>query len=82
MKLVVDPSGNIRCLYSEEIDLHAFGILNIQRASHVEPDPDGRWHVDLSPVGGPSLGRFRTRSEAIAAEIGWLEANWLIMSHP
>lgn len=77
MKLVVDPVGNIRCLYSEEIDLLAFGVLNIQRASHVEPDSDGRWRADLSPVGGPVVGPFSTRSEALVAEMQWLETNWL-----
>ena len=35
------------------------GTLAIKRASHVEPDGLGRWHADLSPVGGPFLGPFR-----------------------
>lgn len=81
MKLVVDPAGNIRCLYSEKIDLHAFGVLNIQRASHVEPDVDGRWRADLTPVGGPVLRSFDARSDALAAETQWLEANWLMPPH-
>ena len=50
----------------------------IARASHVEPDPDGRWQADLRPVGGPVLGPFDRRSEALAAELAWLEAHWLV----
>jgi hypothetical protein len=64
-------------VYSEEIDLAALGSPVITRASHVEPDPQGRWWADLSPVGGPTLGPFDSRSEALAAERSWLETNWL-----
>jgi hypothetical protein len=47
------------------------------RASHVEPDDRGRWLADLSPIGGPVLGPFDRRSEALEAEVTWLEENWL-----
>jgi len=33
------------------------------------------WQSDLSPSGGPTLGPFISRDEAIVAEIDWLEAN-------
>ena len=36
------------------------------------------WLADLSPVNGPVLGPFDRRSEALAAELAWLEANWLL----
>ena len=39
-----------------------------RRASHVEPDADGRWWADLSPVAGPRLGPFEVRSAALDAE--------------
>ena len=29
------------------------------------------------PFAGPVLGPFGCRSEALAAEVAWLEANWL-----
>ena len=76
MDLVVDPAGVVRCVYDESIDLAAIGALSIARASHVEPDAAGRWVADLAPVGGPALGPFALRSEALAAERAWLEANW------
>jgi hypothetical protein len=76
MLLVVEPTGLVRCVYGEAIDLTALGPLSIRRASHVEPDGEGLWWADLAPVGGPRLGPFTLRSEALAAERGWLEDHW------
>jgi len=78
MQLVVTPDGAVRCLYSEELNLHALGTLTIVRGSHVEPTANGRWTADLSPVSGPLLGPFDSRSQALAAESRWLEEHWLI----
>ena len=77
MQLIIEPGGVVRCIYSEHIDLAALGSPAIARASHVEPDQQGRWWADLSPVYGPRLGPFSNRSEALAAEQTWLEKNWL-----
>jgi hypothetical protein len=77
MQLVIQSSGTVHCLYGEELDLHQIGTLAIARGSHVEPDSSGQWTADLSPVHGPRLGPFRSRSEALAAERQWLEAHWL-----
>jgi hypothetical protein len=74
MILLIDPHGTAHALYSETIDLASLGTLSIRRASHVEPDSEGRWHADLSPCQGPSLGPFAKRSDALAAEAQWLEA--------
>jgi hypothetical protein len=77
MQLVIEPGGVVRCIYDETFDLTALGSPAISRASHVEPDRQGRWWADLSPVSGPTLGPFRNRSEALAAEHAWSETNWL-----
>ena len=77
MHIVVRADGAIRCLYDEAIELAELGRLSIRRASHVEPDELGRWIADMSPVQGPVLGPFASRSEALAAEQDWLEAHWL-----
>jgi len=77
MELRVEPGGVVRCLYAEDIDLSCLGVLVIRRASHVEPDEDGRWWADLSPVGGPLVGPCATRSAALEAERAWLEEHWL-----
>ena len=73
MQLRIDRGGMVTCLYGEAIDLAALGDVSLCRASHVEPDGDGRWWVDLAPSGGPRLGPYRRRSEALAAEAAWLE---------
>jgi hypothetical protein len=80
MELLILPDGTIRAIYAEEIDLADLGSVLISRASQVEPDSQGRWMADLSPVRGPVLGPFNRRSEALAAELDWLEANWLLAS--
>jgi hypothetical protein len=72
MELVVGLDGGVRCIYDEMLDLHELGLLTITRASHVEPDSDGNWWADMGPSGGPVLGPFRTRGEALGAERGWL----------
>ena len=72
MDLVVDAGGDVRCIYGEELDLRELGRLQITRASHVEPDADGFWWADMGPSGGPVLGPYRSRSEALGAEREWL----------
>jgi len=78
MELVIQSDGQICCIYDETLDLAPLGQLSIRRASHVEPDSDGRWLADLSPVDGPVLGPFGQRSEALAAEHAWLSEHWLL----
>ncbi len=77
MQLLIERSGQVRCLYGEAIDLSLLGSLTIRRGSHVEPDQQGRWVCDLSPVAGPTLGPFDSRSAALAAEVAWLAQHWL-----
>lgn len=78
MKLIIASDGRVRGVFGEEIDLAALGQPRITRASHVEPDAAGHWLADLAPVGGPVLGPFERRSEALNAEVSWLDANWLV----
>ena len=77
IEVVVSPSGIARSLFDDRLDLRPLGAIDIQRGSHVEPNRDGHWTADLSPVGGPVLGPFNKRSEALAAEVAWLQQNWL-----
>jgi hypothetical protein len=77
MRIVIDSRGMVRCVYGESIDLSAIGQMSIERASHVEPDAQSRWWADLVAVGGPILGPFLRRSEALASEQTWLETHWL-----
>ena len=76
MELVVGCDGSARCIYDEALDLREIGKLQITRASHVEPDAEGYWWADMGPSGGPVLGPFRSRTQALEAEQGWLVA-WM-----
>jgi hypothetical protein len=78
MQMIIQADGAVRCLYTETIDLALLGPLSIERASYVEPTPNGRWLADLSPMMGPVLGPFSQRSAALAVEAAWLESHWLI----
>jgi hypothetical protein len=73
MKLLVDSHGGIRCLYDESIDLTTLGELRICRVSSVEPDCTGHWWADMKIMGGPRLGPYPRRSEALRAEVAWIE---------
>jgi len=77
LKLLISPQGTVHCVYSEAIDLASIGRLAISRGSYVEPNADGQWLVDLSPVNGPQLGPFAQRSAALKSETDWLEQHWL-----
>ncbi len=78
MNLIIEADGQVWGIYGEEIALDALGPPRITRASHVEPDDEGRWLADLSPVGGAVLGPYERRSDALDAEVAWLDANWLV----
>ena len=80
MDLLIQVSGTVRCVFGEEIDLGQLGRLSIRRGSHVEPTPDGQWTADLTPVNGPLLGPFPTRTAALNAEVTWLQEHWLLPS--
>ena len=82
MELLVHPGGEVRCVYAEAIDLHVLGQPHITRASSVEPDEQGRWWADLAPVGGPRLGPFQWRTQALEAEQQWLSRHWLTVKDP
>ena len=73
MDLCISPNGAVTAIYGEVIDLQTLGHTTITRASHVEPDEQGRWFAQI--VDGPNLGPVAKRSEAVAAEIAWLTAN-------
>lgn len=75
MELVVGCDGCVKCIYDEALDLRELGKLQITRASHVEPDRDGFWWADMGPVSGPLLGPYGSRSGALVAERGWLDAS-------
>jgi hypothetical protein len=77
IELVVEPKGTVNCIYTDDLDLAGLGEVRVRRASHCEPDEHGQWWADLAPVGGPKIGPFTKRGEALDAEVAWLRQNWL-----
>ncbi len=77
IEILVDQCGSLRLIYDETLDLDRLGHVSIRRGSHVEPTSDGQWTADLHPVGGPVLGPFHLRSEALTAEVEWLRQYWI-----
>ena len=76
--LLITPDGSLEFIYEDGLrNLLDLGPGEISRASHVEPTTDGRWSADLSPVGGPTIGPFDLRQDAIEAEIQWLREHLL-----
>lgn len=72
--LVIGTDGRVTSIYNDDLaDLYAVGKVTITRASHVEPTSDGEWQADMAPVGGPVLGPFKLRQDALDAEVAWLE---------
>ena len=77
IEIIVGDDGAIRMIYDDDLtsELAKQGKLQVQRASHVEPSENGGWVADLSPVGGPCLGPFDLRKDALTAEVNWLKEN-------
>jgi hypothetical protein len=72
----VDDEGRLTFIYSDDLlFLHELGRSSVTRASHVEPTSAGEWTADMNPSNGPVLGPFKTRKEALDAEIEWLKEN-------
>lgn len=75
LQIVVGKKGKIRFIHDDDLAaaMAPIGKATTQRASHVEPDTNGKWKVDLSPVGGPVLKGFTRRDHASNAEVKWLK---------
>lgn len=86
------PDGTVRAVWSDE-NGPGFRAARVvpKRASRIEVIPDGSqagfFHVDftlLSEITGDYRHRvclakpFSSYSEAVAAEIRWLETNWVL----
>jgi hypothetical protein len=69
---IMIQAGRLIYVYGDELQfLASLGDVTIERASHVEPCGTG-WQADMAPVGGPVLGTWTTRAEALQAEVEYL----------
>jgi hypothetical protein len=59
-------------------------VIDHRRVSDVEPWPDDptKWMADMGRVGGPKLGPFTTRQEALDHEKNWLIAHGVPLRPP
>lgn len=76
LDVFISPDGTIQFVHDDALHAAIVGDntteATTRRASHVEPDGNGLWCADLSPVAGPLIGPFKTRSEALEVELTWL----------
>jgi hypothetical protein len=69
IKLQLTPSGCIRMLWDDAIDLKQFGPVEVSRASHVEFDNEtGLWYVQSAKTLKVLKDDFTTRVKALAWE--------------
>ena len=79
----IDPGGDTRFVYDDQLRGLMEYDAQIRRASHVEPGNVGldqdplAWHADMAPSGGGILGPFTTRAQALEAETAWIKENVL-----
>ncbi len=71
INVLIRPDGSVVMIYQEHLSLTALGPGKVKRASEVNPDGEGKWWAQI--YRGPKLGPFAKRSEAVAAEIRYLE---------
>lgn len=71
--------GQVFFIYSDQLAaiFGKHGILKTARASEVEPTESGQWNADLHRIGGPILGPFNLRREALDAEVEWINNHYL-----
>lgn len=80
--LKIGPDGNIQCLYDDSL-LKLGKVKDVARASYIEPNLAGGWNVTLTKdprngeFKGAFLGTFKTRKEALEAEVSFINANIL-----
>ncbi|MBL8793142.1 MAG: hypothetical protein JNM56_04500 [Planctomycetia bacterium] len=75
MGLLITPDGQVEGIYDERWPLDALGQTTIRRQSHVDWHDGAWWALVLYPDSHryERLGPFARRSEALAAEIHWIE---------
>lgn len=79
--LVICDDGTIVGIYNDDlVGLLSQGRAEVRRASHVEPADGGGWEADMRPAMGeagpvlraPDGQPFKTRAEALAAEVAYI----------
>ena len=70
--VLIYTDGRLKCLWTDEIDLHKIGNLSVERASSVEFNPiPQEWEI-ITPD-GIVRGSHPSRATAIEMEIDYLQ---------
>jgi|SRR5581483_1464998 len=80
IRIVISPDGRlVRAIYNDNLRelFNKLGLAQTHRASHVEPDENNNWIADCSPIGGPKLGPFERREDALTAEVTYINTKGL-----
>ncbi|GJL61685.1 MAG: hypothetical protein NPIRA04_03390 [Nitrospirales bacterium] len=74
--LHIDQFGIIRCPYTEDIPLTAFGTLHVERASHIEWETQEQaWTITL--INGQQLSEtFSSRQKALTFEADYVHKHF------
>lgn len=73
MGVYISPDGTLRFVWDDKLQiLTDLGQCNSVRVSDVE-SIGSRWYADLRRIGGPRLGPFALRSDAIRSEVQYIE---------
>lgn len=68
--LEIDETGNVSCLYTDEINLYDIGMVqNVTRASHIEFDEQTQEWIVIHAKSCEILFRHKNRESAIEWEI-------------
>jgi hypothetical protein len=74
--IIIRPNGTAEWVHADELNfLKAASPTSTRRVSDVEPEGDS-WTADMHRIGGPLLGPFLTREEALRAERLWLDIEY------
>lgn len=69
MNITFEPTGVVRCLYTEEIDLRSIGHMKIERNTSVEFDEHSQEWLVKAEAGGELLFRHASRNECLIWEV-------------
>jgi hypothetical protein len=71
--IAISQEGVATFVWSDDLaKLKTEGECKIERVSNVEPNEQSEWMADMMLIGGPILGPFETRQEAIDAELRYI----------
>jgi hypothetical protein len=72
VQIDIRPDGTVHCLYTDAIDLQAFGKVQVTRASNVEFEEGPQLWVARLPD-GRAIGAARSRADCLKLEVAYLQ---------